>query len=164
MRSTSGVVELTELIGAFLAGINNNYTRPTMNWSIDEASGNITVTTGATYSLAYGDSGLDVSTGKRDFRWAALNVTDCPIKEFGGCLRPLLWTTTDNVLGPLTYRFSFPLDVNPNGWRAFIVEMQWPNPFDPLLDPLYFSSPASVVPPTYPFKDCWGVACKGELV
>jgi PhoPQ-activated pathogenicity-related protein len=165
----TGVVELAQSVSAFLAGLNNNYPRPNMNWTIDEATGNITVTTDVAptkVTIAYSDSGMDVSAGKRDFRWAALNVSFCPIKVFGGCVRPLLWTTTSEVeqLGPLTYRASFPLNVNPNGWRAFILEMQWPNPFDPLLDPFYFTSPASVVPPTYPFADCSGAGCKGELM
>ena len=165
----TGVIELAQSVSAFLAGLNNNYTRPTITWAIDEATGNITVSTDVVPSkvtVAYSDSGTDVSTGKRDFRWAALNVSFCPVKVFGGCVRPLLWTTTSEIeqLSPTSFRASFPLNVNPQGWRTFVIEMQWPNPFDPVLDPFYFTSPASVVPPTYPFADCTGTGCRGELM
>jgi hypothetical protein len=42
-------------------------------------------------SVAVADSPQDVSAGKRDFRWAALNAQPCKVKVFGDvCFRPVL--------------------------------------------------------------------------
>lgn len=165
----TGVFEVIQSAGAFLQAVNHNYPRPQSNWSIDAASGNITVWTNVVpkvVTLSYADSAGDVSKGKRDFRWAALNVSFCPVRIFGGCVRPVLWTTTKDVerLSPTSFRAAFPFPTD-GTWRAFMIEMQWPNPVGQ--DDFYFTSPASVVPPTYPFPGCGGdtgISCRGTLM
>ena len=68
-----------------------------LTWSIDDATGNITVITDTqpvAMSVAVADSPQDVSAGRRDFRWAARNAQPCVVKVVGDvCFRPVLWTT-----------------------------------------------------------------------
>jgi hypothetical protein len=70
---------------------------PQLTWSIDDATGNITVTTDTqpvAMSVAVADSPQDVSAGRRDFRWAARHAQPCEVKVVGDvCFRPVLWAT-----------------------------------------------------------------------
>jgi len=113
--------------------------------------------------VTYADSGEGVSAGRRDFRWAALNTSFCPVKVFGGCVRPLLWTTsaTKGLIRLNATSFRVHMDAPAQGWLAFTLELHWPNPSGSYS--FYFTSPASVVPPTYPFPDCHGWACRGDM-
>lgn len=159
----TNIGEVLQSAGAFIASVVNHGVRPVIHWEIDP-EGNITVSTDApptVVTIAYADSAGGISEGRRDFRWAAINATPCPWKVFGACVRPVLWTTTSNVeqLNSTSWRAHFPAPST--GWRSFFIEMQFANPFG---EDFYFTSPASVVPPTYPFPDCHGAECKSYLV
>jgi PhoPQ-activated pathogenicity-related protein len=160
----TNIPEVIQSATAFVQSIVYNMTRPQIAWEIDTVSGNITVnvdTPPASVDMAWAWSAEGVSKGRRDFRWAAINATPCYKKVFGACLRPVLWFTTTEVerLNATAYRAS----VQPpaEGWVAFTLELQFKNP---LGQDFFFTSPASVVPTSYPFPDCHGTACKGYLV
>ena len=79
----TGIFELIPSISAFVESIIARRARPTLNWKIDDTTGTISVLTDTvpkSVTVAQADSAGDVSTGKRDFRWAALNVSFCPVK------------------------------------------------------------------------------------
>jgi len=162
----TGVFEVLQGVGAFTQALVNGQTPPTYTWHYNETNGDITVNTPVPPSkitVTWSDSAEGVSTGRRDFRWAALNVSFCPVKIFGACVRPLLWTTSDTEgltqLNETAWRVH--MEPPPQGWRAFTMELHWPNTAGP--DDFYFTAPASVVPVTYPFPECHGQACKGTL-
>jgi PhoPQ-activated pathogenicity-related protein len=162
----TGIGIIMQAAGAFSQALTTgNYARPAYTWSHNETNGDIIVTTTTApkqVTIQYADSAEGVSKGRRDFRWAAINVSFCPIKVFGGCVRPIIWKTTDKVekIGPNSYRAHF--DAPKQGWRSFLISLQWDNPTGP--DDFLFTSPASVVPTTYPFPDCHGDGCYGTLV
>ena len=163
----TGVFEVLQGLGAWVQALVNDYTPPTYTWSHNATNGDIIVNTPVAPSkitVTWSDSAEGVSQGRRDFRWAAIGTDPCWVKVFGACLRPLLWTTSDSEgLTPINATaWKVHMDAPPQGWRAFTMELHWPNPTGP--DDFYFTAPASVVPPTYPFPDCSGEACKGTLV
>lgn len=160
----TGIFEVLQGAGAFIQAVQSNTSRPQYSWSIDRASGNITVVTNTRpYSakVAFAQSAAGVSLGRRDFRWAALNATPCQIKVFGACVRLILWEEKPaTMINEFTYVASMPPP--PKGfWTAFMLELQWSNTVGP--DDFFFTSPASVIPNTMPFADCQGAACKGTL-
>jgi PhoPQ-activated pathogenicity-related protein len=160
----TGILEALQSAGSFVQSLVKGASRPAYTWDID-SNGVITVTTNRVpkvVTLAVSASAEGVSHGRRDFRWAALNVSFCPVKIFGACVRPLLWnTTTSGVVkvDNFTYRGIAPVPTE--GWVVFMLEMQWDNPSGP--DDFYFTSPASVLPNTFPFPDCHGTNCRGTL-
>lgn len=159
----TGVIEVLQGAGAFVEAVLYNYARPNYTWSIDNATGRITMSTNVKpkqVTVAYSNSGEGVSKGRRDFRWAALNASFCLVKVFGACVRPLLWTTT-NATQVDEFTYTALLDTPTEGWIAFMIEMQWDNPSGP--DDFYFTSAASVLPNTMPFPDCHGADCRGTL-
>lgn len=159
----TGIVEVLQGVGAFVQAVMADYQRPNYTWSIDDVTGAITVTTNVKpkiVTVASSFSAEGVSTGRRDFRWAALNTSFCIVKLFGACLRPLLWNTTDAVMvNDFTYTASLPVPTE--GWVAFFIELQFDNPTGP--DDFYFTSATSVLPNTMPFPDCHGAECRGTL-
>jgi PhoPQ-activated pathogenicity-related protein len=163
----TGIFIALQSIGAFAQALINDHPRPIYTWEHNETNGDITVNSNIPpthVTVTYCDSATGVSTGRRDFRWAALNVEWCPIKLFGACLRPLLWTTstTDGLTQINSTAFRAHFDAPASGWRAFTIELHWENTAGP--DDFYFTTPGSVVPVSYPFPDCHGVECKGTLV
>ena len=158
----TGVLEVVQATSAFILAIQNGYARPNYTWSIDEATGNITVSTPVTptkVKVWSGLSALGISEGKRDFRWAAINATPCPVSVFGACLRPIIWDESEPaVIGTNTFMASF---APPEGrWLGFFIEVQWANPYG---KDFIFTSPVSVVPNTMAFPDCHGRQCRGGL-
>ena len=165
-------------------------------WSIDAATGNITITTDAepvAMSVAVADSPQDVSAGKRDFRWAALNVDPCPQKVFGACVRPVLWATyplntssTSPSAAAATFANTSTSLLPGYVWHshtrvpggALSVTVGVPLPRAGVYrafmievawsnlagaDDFELTSGVSVIPNTLPFPDCHGDACKGTL-
>lgn len=173
----TGVLELVPAVGAFAQAILRGAARPVFKWSIDPVSGNITATTDTqplSVTVAVADSAGGISAGKRDFRWAALNVSFCPIKVFGACVRPVFWATYPvGGAGSLTSTDKYSAERSADGktfvvgvplppagvWRAFMIEAKWANPSGP--DNFEFTTGVSVVPDTYPFPDCKGAECTG---
>jgi PhoPQ-activated pathogenicity-related protein len=163
----TGIPEVLQGAGAFIQAIVNDVPRPAYTWEYNETNGDITVNSNippTIVTVAYADSAMGPSTGRRDFRWAALNVSFCPVKVFGACVRPVLWTTssTEGLTQVNATAYRVHMEPPTSGWRAFTIEMQWNNRAGP--DDFYFTAPASVVPPTYPFPDCHGDECKGTLI
>jgi PhoPQ-activated pathogenicity-related protein len=162
----TGVAEIYQGAGAFIQANLANYPRPSYNWSIDNATGTITVTTNVvpkSVTVSSSFSGEGVSKGKRDFRWAALNTSFCLIKVFGACVRPLLWNNTaDDVTKVNDYTYTTVMPTPSEGFVAFFMEVMWDNPTGP--DDFYVTSATSVLPNTYPYPDCSGGSCYGTLV
>jgi PhoPQ-activated pathogenicity-related protein len=143
------------------------YQMPTFEWEIDNVNGAIHVYTSeppAIVDIAWTDSPTGVSAGKRDFRWAADNTSWCPVKVFGACVRPVIWLTTkQNVTKVTDTHYMGQVDLPPAGlWRAFIVEVKFANPNIPSAE-YWFATPASVVPNTAPFPDCYGLECTDRM-
>jgi PhoPQ-activated pathogenicity-related protein len=163
----TGIEEVLDSVSAFGAAVARDAVVPTVDWSIDNATGEITVVTSApptSVDIAVGDSAGGVSAGKRDFRWAAIGVKFCPIKFWGACLRIDLWETTQTGLlqvNATTYKATMPTPAT--GWRGFFIEVRFPNPV-PGRDELIFTSPTSVIPLTEPFAPCSGHGCLGKLM
>ena len=163
----TGVFEILQSAGAMIQACQQNVPRPVYTWSIDNATGAITVVTDTkptVVTVTWADSPQGVSAGRRDFRWAAINASFCVVKVFGACVRPVIWETTSSEYitqpQPNTYVAQMPLP--PAGvWRGFILELQWENTGGP--DDFYFTSPTSVIPNTAPFPDCHGRQCRGTL-
>ena len=163
----TGLFDLIPAVTSYVASIQARDTqRPSVDWSISTATGAISVTTSVppkSYQIIFADSPLGPSQGRRDFRWAALNVEPC-ITIFGGCLRPVFWSTTKdyiNATSPTTFVASMPLV--PGRFRAFTLELKFANPLSPSTDFL-FTVPASIIPNIYPFPDCAGASCGTNLV
>eukprot|EP00742_Colponemidia_sp_Colp-10_P016726 GILJ01019200.1.p1 GENE.GILJ01019200.1~~GILJ01019200.1.p1 ORF type:complete len:325 (+),score=52.99 GILJ01019200.1:265-1239(+) len=161
----TGIFELIPSLTAFVASVQAKGVRPTVQWSIDNATGAISVITSeppSSIDVTYCDSALGPSTGRRDFRWAALNVTPC-IGVFGGCLRPILWSTTKeyiNATSPTTFEVLLP-EVE-GQFRVFTFEIKFKNIYTK--DDYLFTVPASVIPNIFPFPDCQGANCGKNLV
>ena len=160
--------EVISAFTAFIASVQYASVRPTVNWQIDDATGRIFVTTShvpRTINITYSDSGLGVSAGRRDFRWAALGLDPCE-EISGACWRPLAWKTegTENIHFTSPTAFSALAAPPPAGqWRAFTIELTFASKDSPN-DPLLFTAPASVIPVTNPFPNCYGPAeCGHEM-
>ena len=162
----TGLGEVLSAGIAFISSVQRRSARPEVSWSIDDATGRIDITTSApplSVNLTYSDSGLGISTGKKDFRWAAMNVDPC-IALFGGCIRPLLWATegTQNIVVKSSTSFSALAPPPPAGqWRVFTVELTFHSKDSP--QPLLFTVPASVIPIGDPFPPCTGSTCGNEM-
>jgi len=167
----TGIFEAVHSAIAFVATIvqppEMKAKAPTYNWWIENGTGAIHVVASepmGTVDIAWADSPLDVSTGKRDFRWAALNVSFCPIKVFGGCIRPIIWQTTKQYLTQINNTYwvaRMPLP-DEGRWRAFIMEIKFANKWSN--ETYWFTSPTSVIPNTAPFPDCTGLECPTTMV
>lgn len=172
----TGLPILVPAVGAWLASVQRKAARPAIEWSIDDTTGAITFTADTpvlSADIAFADSAKGVSTGRRDFRWAALNVSFCPVKVFGACVRPVLWETIKQEAAmkagylvqhdEKSFTATMPLPKDKATWRVFTVEVRFANPSRPKL-PFYMTVPASVIPNTKPFPPCQGAECKGTLV
>lgn len=170
----TGLLELLPSAGAFAMSVQHNWTRPVITWDINEPNGAVTFNADrapATVDITFCDSADGVSKGRRDFRWAALNVSSCPVKVFGACVRPLLWETlsgaqatpylVQNNATSFTATMPMPDGAEAGKWRAFTMELTFKTP-DPSKDFL-FTIPASVIPFTTPFPMCSGEACHSAL-
>ncbi|KAK3579248.1 hypothetical protein CHS0354_033325 [Potamilus streckersoni] len=75
-------------------------------------------------------------------------------------VHPVIWLTQDvTFLGNGTFEVEFE---NPNeGWLAFFIQVTFPGLMGSVLE---FTTEAMIIPNTFPFDDCHGEQCLGELV
>jgi hypothetical protein len=163
----TGVPEIIESGSSFIQAVQQHVARPNYTWAINDTPGEITVKTNIKPKevvVWFGESPKGVSSGKRDFRWAAINATvdgKCLARIFGACIRPVLWAPWGaKEVSPLTYTAS--MDPIPGRWRGFVIELHWENPMGG--EDFVFSSPVSVIPNTRPFPAYCGEACRGSLM
>ncbi|KAL3877581.1 hypothetical protein ACJMK2_035277 [Sinanodonta woodiana] len=73
---------------------------------------------------------------------------------------PVIWLTQDvTYLGNGVFEVEFE---NPEeGWLAFFIQVTFPGLMGSVLE---FTTDAMIIPNTFPFEDCHGEQCKGELV
>ena len=137
-----------------------NTHRPHIEWHICPKDGRIFLNTSIPFTsvaLIYSDSALGKSAGKMDFRWVTIDGD-----------RVLPWLT-ENISGGniiVTSETSVNALVgNPavGQWRAFTLEVTFPNPYSDI--PLLFTAPASIIPVgPLPFPDCSGENCGREMI
>lgn len=155
--------EVLDSVSAFTQSVTKDASRPSYTWSIG-ADGQITVTTSVApkkVDLVF----TTIKTKSRDFRDAVLKTDPCLEKVLGGCLRFILWTTTNTmIVSNSSTTFTTNVPAPPQGWTGFFLEVTFDAPAPGLSD-LLFTSPASVLPLGYPYPDCSGAgSCQGVLV
>lgn len=181
----TGIFEAVPAIGSWIATLLNKKPVPQMKWSIDDTSGDITLTLGD----AAGDEPFRVrkywattcsSTPRRDFR--LLNIDDpcdCGIGADGYCLNTeVLWNSEplrpERIGGR---KYVAKMELPPEGqYTAFFIDVTYENSFElgsnwhPGFFPkdragqMEFTTEVSIIPNTYPFDDCHGLDCYGTLV
>lgn len=142
---------------------------PQLSWSIDDDAGEINVTLAEGYAtpskvmVRYADTADDK---RRDWR-LAIKQEPCPtIEIFGGCVRALLWGKSSQAVVQTGDR-QWTAHMGPpegGGWRAFFVELQFESGAGGGEALLTATSEVAVTPNTWPFDDCKGTECQGELV
>ena len=170
----TGLPELLPAAASFAKSVQHKWERPVITWDISLTTGAITFNSTQAptkVDITFCDSGDGVSKGRRDFRWAALNVSFCPVKVFGACIRLLPWETlsgaqatpylVQNSATSYTATMPMPDGAEAGKWRAFTMELTFKTP-DASSDFL-FTIPASVIPATTPFPMCSGEACGGAM-
>ncbi|KAJ7535064.1 hypothetical protein O6H91_12G017200 [Diphasiastrum complanatum] len=152
------------------ASLSSMTDRPRYWWSIDRDEGILRVMTAdkpyrARLWYAYNGHW----TKKRDFRWFCVESGSCGstivIKEI--CFQPIFFfyknlrpvELEDALNTTLTYvaRIPFPKE----GYGAFYVELEFTGQF---FLPYVLTTEAVIIPNTFPYKDCFGVGCRGTLV
>ncbi|KAL3877092.1 hypothetical protein ACJMK2_034847 [Sinanodonta woodiana] len=103
---------------------------------------------------AYHASTLDGK--RRDFRL----LRGTPGNPRKPQVHPVIWLTQDvTFLGNGTFEAEFE---NPKeGWLAFFIQVTFPGLMGSVLE---FTTEAMIIPNTFPFADCRGDQCLGELV
>lgn len=97
---------------------------------------------------------------RRDFRLVALMP---PNNQPG--LHPVLWMGFDmqpTSTTPSTISYEAWVAPPATGWVGFVIEVQWPTGIQG--STFRVSSAPSILPDTFPYDDCTGMACKGELL
>mmetsp|Transcript_34025 Transcript_34025/g.43883 ORF Transcript_34025/g.43883 Transcript_34025/m.43883 type:complete len:532 (-) Transcript_34025:234-1829(-) len=189
----TGIFEAVPAIGTWLKYLLDKRAVPTMEWSIDNTTGTITVVldkvpVDATalhvrkyYANTWGGN------ARRDFR--LLNLDDpceSPIVSDGTCLNDkVLWkfenltaeadgvtyiatheTPTDGTFAAFFIDVTYVKDPETNEAIYSPPGDAWVPEFIPRDAPgqLEFTSEVSIVPNTFPYEDCSGVDCYGTLV
>jgi PhoPQ-activated pathogenicity-related protein len=152
----TGIIEAIESVEAFANGVLQKVTQPEFTWTIDNKTGDITVTCKQTpdkVSLWYAESAT--GTGRRDYRLVAgyPNTT----------LQLVLWTevpVTATSPGVYVGHRTMPTV----GWTAFFMDVRYTGP-ESLQGPTEFraTSEVSIIPNTFPFT-CSGESCYGHLL
>lgn len=157
----TAIGNVTTAMATFVQALRLNVTRPKYSWRICEQTGAITVKTQKhwlphTVTVYYADSPSNVSAGRRDFRWAAVNATPCT-PYLGACLRTVPWLSADATQDGKIFTATMPLPAA-GLWRGFLLELRWNNTGG--VSDFVFTSPVSVIPNTTPFPECTGAACQ----
>jgi PhoPQ-activated pathogenicity-related protein len=189
----TGVLELLPAASTFIRGVVHGVddaARPIINWTIAK-TGDITVTQMSDHiPIQVSMWSAETATNKRrDFRiLSADNVTECKasggvfVKSKNLCANlKSFWKKRNlekNKDG--TWTASMPLPAG-GKWGAFFVHMEYEGPSTAVehsapverrrldwpvsQDGRYqMTTTVSIIPQTYPFEDCHGEACLGELV
>jgi PhoPQ-activated pathogenicity-related protein len=182
----TGIGELLPAVATFFDAVLTNKTVPTVDWTIDNATGTITVHVSEEPSAVHVWHATTCNTARRDFR--LINIDDpctCGIAQSGVCVNlKVLWAAEKlEPSAPLTYTHvrEPPAD---GRWVAFFIDVQFNStaaeyasmptfhlqdedgvswPIDPP-GTFEFTSGVSILPNTYPFPPCSGAGCYGTLV
>lgn len=160
---------------------------PRFNWTIDSETGDITVHTETQPTSVHMWHSTTCNEERRDYR--ILNLDDpcpCGFKVENGTLCSnlgVLWfpkKLTETPPGSLTWVAHMDNRTD-NGWTAFFVDLQfdgpepssfptskldeglqgWPIGHDGTYE---FTTSVSIVPDTFPYEDCYGETCFGDLL
>jgi PhoPQ-activated pathogenicity-related protein len=188
----TGVLETIPAIGAFIKSVLNDKPAPTFTWKISSDASNITVDTKGDYKphSVHMWHATTCNADRRDFR--AVNLDQpcaCGVSVKGHCLN-LKATWSKTVLTEVEGQpgiFVAHQDAPAVGWTAFFIDVQygllankpnveasrflsegamnedlgWPIDFPARLE---FTTEVSIIPNTFPFKDCTGKTCNNKLV
>jgi len=149
-------------------------TIPRFNWTIDNVTGSITVrseTQPKSVNLWYATTCNDK---RRDFRMVNNDETcECGFAVDDLCLNLIIWVSEEleeTSPGSLTW-VGEKAPLEDGRWIAFFVDLEfapsslttsgWPVGEEGILE---FSTSVSIVPDTFPFSDCSGAECLGDLV
>jgi hypothetical protein len=176
----TGALYLITSAETWVKAILDGIPRPVFNWTMDPASGAITIKVyGPAQPHAVVNRMATTLDGyRRDFRLVAGDTpanpckVGIPVPVFGSaCLKPIIWigakvgaASYDPVAQVGTYVLT--QDAPPVGWRAFLGELYFPSNIPGLS--MQLTTQVSFVPapgtPLYPFPLCVGEACRGDLV
>jgi len=148
---------------------------PRFNWTIDTTTGDITVQSETKPKSVHLWHASTCNDNRRDFRMLNNDdPCDCGFVVMDQCLNlRILWVAEEleeTSPGSLTWvaHKRPPVD---GRWMAFFVDLQfdgssqrssgWPTGEDGILE---FTTSISIVPDTFPFSDCTGDECYGDLV
>ena len=152
--------------------------RPQFDYARDPTDGTLQVTVpeGAVQPervvLRFAETLQDV---RRDFRWVrqANNRTQpcdppfipLPSTVFGGnCVQPIIWAGEDlPPEKPGTWRVK-PPQPREGFWMGYYIELYFPSDTDSEKNLFRTTTPGFVWPDTFPFEDCHGAECIGQLV
>jgi len=174
----TGIVGLLRTLSSFSNSIFLNGTRPTFDYEFDTQNGTITVRVpeGQDLVKVVLRHANTLSDERRDFRLAAKALTKddgsptCKLPTLGPismdgsniCIQPIIWTgKTLKPDSPGVYSAKIPEPKK--GWTGAYVEVYFES--DTGLKKNYqLTTPGMVWPQTFPFDECVGATCVGNLV
>jgi len=141
--------DLAVTIQSFLHAVSSGTYIPTMNWTINNVTGEITVTTKDAPEKARMWHAKNIH--HRDFR-----LVVCGDLQNLSCINPILWDyielePTSVVNG--TYTYSYLKPPPPTGWGGFYIELHY-KMFTMERDDIKFTTEVSILPMTLPFPSC----------
>jgi len=148
---------------------------PRFNWTIDSTTGDITVQSDTVPKSVHLWRATTCNDARRDFRLVNNDdPCDCGLAVMDYCINlSILWSSLQlEETSPGSLTWVAHQDPPSDGrWRAFFVDLQfdtqeesshgWPTGKDGILE---FTTSISIVPDTFPFSDCEGDDCLGDLV
>lgn len=181
----TGILEVVPAVGTWMSHLLKRKTVPTFKWEISNSTGDITVqldlSVGKPLHVNMWTSLTCESCKRRDYRVMNIdNPCDCGVMVDGSCIvTKHLWSQTK--LEPLHKGGSmYVAHVDPpttkDRWVALFVDITYrldddetlgrPNGGLPFDKPghLEFTSEVSIFPNFFPFDDCHGSSCYGDLV
>jgi len=165
----SAVLEALDGVTNFLTAVIYNRARPTMYWDRDFNSSTITLRTSERPTKVVARVASTLSTTRRDFRWVIGGNDPCafpniPVPSQGICVQPILWAEVPlNASDSSGRLYQYTSDVPATGWRGVFLEAYFQTN-NGLLSDYRFTTEAWILPNTFPFPDCSGPACRGNLV
>ncbi|GAQ86524.1 hypothetical protein KFL_002940100 [Klebsormidium nitens] len=165
-----GLLQLAEPYAATPLGGGPGRARPKYRYELHREEGRIEIfCTDVPQKIIQWSAYTPPGNDRRDFRFVTRDYGNCStFRIAGGCVQPFCFTPRAlKPRGPNLgdgVRYEARLAPPGRGYGAFFVEMRWRGLWD---RPLYvFSTPALVVPDTYPFEDCRFAqgGCTGRLL
>ncbi|KAK3579247.1 hypothetical protein CHS0354_033324 [Potamilus streckersoni] len=152
------VIDLMFSLRAFFLSVMLNEPLPKMEWIKVTTSngGKILLTLDRQPLTIHAFYAQTLDGKRRDFRL----LRGTPGNPRKPQIHPVIWLTRDvTALGNGTFQVEFE---NPKeGWLAFFIQVAFPGLMDSVLE---FTTQAMIIPNTFPFEDCHGEKCLGELV
>jgi len=142
--------DLASTIQTFAHAIKTGIKMPHFDWSIDNTTGDITVTTYDKPLIARMWHARNLH--KRDFR-----LVTCGDLNNVSCYNPILWNYVDlqpTAVSPDNLYTYVAIKEQPKtGWGGHYVEMHY-NLFEIERDNIKFTTEVSIMPTTLPFPSC----------